>query len=185
MHIDRKPSTVMTVINRIYQPIAQDFGISLSLRNEINSELQFPPRFFVNVIQITGNLVANAIKFTSSAGLVDVVFKMKENEGYRTLYVNVSDNGNIISPELVLAINRTNRDVKMMSKRLEEYLGSRLEYVLHLVAEEGGRLLVKSENSSGTTFSMSLPLKNNYMIQRNGYHSIIENGAVLLNESLN
>ncbi len=129
MHIDRKPSTIMTVINRIYHPIARNLGVSLLLRNEINPEIQFPPRFFINLIQITGNLVANAIKFTSPNGFVDVVLTMNADEDHNTLHITVTDTGKIISPDLVAAINQSKQIANLIGEDPEENFGTRLEYL--------------------------------------------------------
>ena len=183
MHIDRNPSTVMTVIDRIYNPIAQKLGVLLLMRNEINTEIQFPPRFFINVIQITGNLVANAIKFTSPSGFVDVVFKVGAENDHSTLKITVTDTGKIISPELVEAINRRKQVATVMGADVEESFGARLEYVMQLLSEESGRIIVKSGKESGTIFSLSLPLPNNFKNRMNGFHTIVENGAVSLNGS--
>lgn len=185
MHIDRKPATVLTVIDRIYHPIAQNLGVSLLLRNKINQEIQFPPKFFINLIQITGNLVANAIKFTSPNGFVDVVFTLNTDEVHSTLNVTVTDTGKIISPELVAAINKSKKVAKLMGAGADDSFGTRLEYVIQLVSEESGRIFVKSEKDSGTIFSLSLPLPNIYMIRMNGFPSILKNGSVLLNGSQN
>lgn len=183
MQIDRKPSTVMTVIDHIYHPIAQKLGISLLLRNEIDTEIQFSPRFFVNLIQITGNLVANAIKFTSPNGLVDVVLTMKADDNHSAIQVTVTDTGKIISSDLVSAFNQGKQVAKLMEANVGDGFSTRLEYVMQLVSEEKGRILVKSGNGSGRTFSLSLPLQDNFMALRNGFHSIIKNGAVLRNGS--
>ena len=101
MHIDRKPTTVINVIDRIYQPIAQKMGVSLLLRNEINIEIQLPPRFFINLIQITGNLIAYAIKFSSPNGFVDVVFDIDADKDHSTLIMTITGSEHIISSNLV------------------------------------------------------------------------------------
>lgn len=185
MHIDRKPSTVMVVIDRIYYPIAQSLGVSLLLRNEINTEIQFPPRLFINLIQITGNLVANAIKFTSPNGLVVVVLKVDADAEQKMLNMKVTDTGFTISHDLVLAFNQSKQAGKLMGADVEYSFGSRLEYVMQLVSEEGGCIFVKSEKNSGTTFSLSLPLQNNVINHMNGFQPIVKNNAVIVNGSLN
>lgn len=181
MHIDRKPSTVMAVIDRIYHPIAQNLGVSLFMRNEIDKEIQFQPKFFINLIQITGNLVANAIKFTSPNGFVDVVFRMNANEDQCTLNMTVSDTGKIISPDLVSAFNKDEQVAKLIEADMKNYFGSRLEYVMQLISEVGGRIFVQSREDSGTTFSLALPLKDNYLNRKNGFQPVVKNGAVYLN----
>ena len=181
MYIDRKPSTVMMVIDRIYHPIAQNMGISLILRNEIITEIQFPTKFFINLIQITGNLVANAVKFTSPNGLVDVVFTLNAENNYNTLNLTVTNTGKIISSDLVSAFNQGKPVANLMESNGELGFGFRLEYVMQLVSEEGGRIYIESGIDTGTTFSLSLPLQNHYLNRRNGSHTIVTNGAVLHN----
>ena len=183
MHIDRKPSTVMTVIDRIYHPIAQNLGVSLLLRNEIDKEIQFPPIFFISLIQITGNLVANAIKFTSSNGFVDVLFRMNAIEDQCTLKINVSDTGEIISPDLVSAFNKDKKVAKLIEKDMKKYFGSRLEYVMQLISEVDGRIFVESREDSGTTFSLTLPLQDNYLNRKIEFQPVVKNDAVQLNGS--
>lgn len=182
-HIDRIPSSVIMVIDRIYHPIAQNLGVSLLLRNEINTEIRFPTRFFINLIQITGNLVANAVKLTSPNGLVYVVFTMDADEDHSTLNMTVTDTGKIIPPDLVSAFNQGKQVVKLMRSDGEPDFGSRLEYVMQLISEESGRIFVKSGKDSGTTFILSLPLQDDFMNRRNGFHSIVKNGAMILNGS--
>ena len=162
IHIDRKPSTVLMVIERIYNPIAEKMGISLLLRNEIDTEIQFPTKFFINLIQITGNLVANAVKFTSPNGFVDVVFTTKAADNHSTLNMTVTDTGNFLSPDLVSAFNKGKKISTLMGSNGELDFGFRLEYVLQLVSEEGGRIFINSGNEAGTKISLSLPLPNRY-----------------------
>ena len=183
MHIDRNPSTVMTVIERIYHPIAQNLGISLLLRNEINTEIQFPPRFFINLIQITGSLVAHAIKYTPPNGLVDVVITLDAAEGHNKLNMTVTDTGKSISPDLISAFNQGEQVAKLMGDDLGDGFSTRLEYVMQLVSEESGRIIAKSGETSGTTFCLSLPLQDNYLALGNGFPSIVKNGAAVLNGS--
>jgi signal transduction histidine kinase len=183
MHMDRKPSTVMMIIDRIYHPIAQNLGVSLLLRNEINTEIQFPSNFFINLIQITGNLVANAIKYSSPNGFVDVVFNMDADEDHSSLKMTVTDTRKIISPDLVSAFNQSKQVATLIGADVEDSFGTRLEYVMQLISEEGGRIFVKSGKDSGTIFSLSFPLRDNYMIRMNGSHPVINNGVVLLNGS--
>lgn len=183
MHIDRKPSSVIMVIDRIYHPIARNMGISLLLRNEINTEIQFPPDSFINLIQITGNLVANALKFTSQNGLVDVVFTMVADKDQSILNMTVTNTGQSIPPDLVSAFNQGEQVAKLVDSEEEPGFGFRLDYVMQLVSKEGGRIFINSGNSSGTTFLLSFPLPEKYMIRRNSFYPIVKNSAVLYNGS--
>ncbi|MBP3193991.1 ATP-binding protein [Natronogracilivirga saccharolytica] len=183
MHIERKPSTVVTVLDRIYHPMAQNMGVSLLLRNKINSEVQFPARFFINLIQISGILVENAIKFSSPNGLVDVFFTLDSDEDHSTLNMTVTDSGKIITPDLVSAINRGNQTAQLPESDGEPGFGFRLGYAMQLVSEEDGRIFIKSETDSGTTFSLSFPLHQNYMNRRKDFHTNAKNSEALFNGS--
>lgn len=181
--IERNLLSVFFVVNRIYQPIAQKRGISLLLRNEINTEIQFPSRFFINLIQITENLVANAVRVTPSSGLVDVIFSLDVVEDLRILNMNVTDTGRYISPDLVLAFNQGKPVAKLMGGGDEDDFSNRLEYVMQLVSKEGGRIFVRSVKVSETTFSLTFPLQDNYLIPKNGFQHLFKNGEMSLNGS--
>lgn len=183
MNIDRIPSSVIMVINRIYQPIAQNMGILLFLRNEINTEIPFPTNSFINLIQITGNLVAVALKFTSRNGLVDVVFTIGADADQSMLKMTVTNSGKSISPDLVTAFNEGEQVAKLIGNAGEHSFGFRLDYVMQLVTKEGGRIFIKNRKGSGTTFSLSFPLREKYINRRNGFYPIVKNSAVLLNGS--
>lgn len=183
MHINTKPSSIIMVIERIYHPIAQNMGISLLLRNEINAELQFPPNFFINLIQVTGNLVANAVKFTPPNGMVDVVFTLDTNEEHSLLYMTVTSTEKIISPDLLSAINQGKKVPKLTEPNGEPDFDFRLRHVMQIVSKEGGRILVENEEESGTKFLLSFPLPEKYLKQRTSFHPILKNSEVYLNGS--
>lgn len=183
MHIDRKPSSVIIIIDRIYHPIAQSMGIPLLLRNEINTEVQFSPNSFINLIQITGNMVAIALKFSSQNGLVDVVFTIGADEGHSILNMTVTNTGKSISPDLLSAFNEGEQVAKLIGSDGGYDFGFRLDYVMQLVSKEGGRIFIKNRKKSGTIFSLSFPLPAKYLNRRNGFYPILKNSAVLLNSS--
>ncbi len=183
MHIDRKPSSVIMIIDRIYHPIAQSMGIPLLLRNEINTEVQFSPNSFINLIQITGNMVAIALKFSPPNGLVDVVFTIGADEDHSILNMNVTNTGKSISPDLVSAFNEGEQVAKLIGSDGGYDFGFRLDYVMQLVSKEGGRIFIKNRKKSGTIFSLSFPLPEKYLNRRNGFYPILKNSAVLLNSS--
>ncbi|MFO7847532.1 MAG: HAMP domain-containing sensor histidine kinase, partial [Balneolaceae bacterium] len=105
-HTDRELSSAMMEINRLYHPMAQTKELSLSLRTYINTEIQLSPDFHINLIQIIGNLVSNAIKFTPYEGTVDVVFTLDDEEGQTMLSITVADSGKSMSPDQVSAFNQ-------------------------------------------------------------------------------
>jgi signal transduction histidine kinase len=138
-------------INRLYLPMAQNKGISLSMSTQIDLEIQLLPNFFNNLIQITGNLVANAIKFTPSKGSVDVLLTLDDEENHSILNMTVSDTGQGMSPDQVSAFNQGKPVARSMGTNGEEGFGIGLQHVIEMVSEDGGRIVVKSEKGSGDT----------------------------------
>jgi len=93
MNVDRLLTSAIMDINNLYLPMAQNKSVELSLSAQIDTEILLPPNFYISLIQITGNLVANAIKFTPSNGFVDVVFNLDTDESQNILNIIVSDTG--------------------------------------------------------------------------------------------
>lgn len=182
VNIDRDLASVITKINRLYLPMAQNKGITLLLKNQIDTEIQLSPNFFINLIQITGNLVSNAVKFTPSKGSVDVVFTLNTAESQSTLNITVTDTGRSMSHDQVSAFNQGKPVPRSMGTNGgEQGYGIGLQYVVQMISEYAGRIFVKSEKDSGTTFSLSFPIPDKNLNRKNGSYSIVKNGAVSLN----
>jgi signal transduction histidine kinase len=178
INIDRILSSVLVEINRLYLPMAQNKGISLSMSTQIDLEIQLLPNFFNNLIQITGNLVANAIKFTPSKGSVDVLFTLDAEENHSILNLTVSDTGKGMSPDQVSAFNQGKPVARSMGTNGEEGFGIGLQHVIEMVSEDDGRIVVKSEKGSGTLFSLSFPLPGKNLTRKSISHFIVKNGTV-------
>lgn len=176
LNIDRKLTSVIKVVSRIYLPMAQNKGISLSLNTHVDSEIQLSPNFYNNLIQITGNLVANAIKFTKSNGSVDVEFSLNTMENDRVLNLTVADTGKSMSLEQVSAFNQGKPVTRSTGTNGEQGFGMGLLHVIQMVSDNGGHIFVKSGKNPGTIFIASLPLQDNYTPRENGIHSTVNNG---------
>lgn len=174
-------SSVLQEINQLYQPVAQNKGIRLSLSTPSDTDVSFSPKFYINLIQITGNLVANAIKFTHTNGFVEVVFTPVADGNQNSLNVTVVDNGKSMTPDQVSAFNQGQTVARSLGTNGEQSYGIGLQHVRELVVDDGGHILVKSELNSGTTFTLSLPLKDNFLDKMKGFLPITNNGAMQLN----
>lgn len=160
MLIDRKLSSVIVVIEQIYHPMAQDIGTSLSLRNLIGTEIQFSPKFFINLIQITGNLVTNAFKFSPSNGKVEVVFNLEKSANQRVLLMSITYIGNSIPHDLVLAFNQGKEVSKSIEAKEGHGFANRLLHVMQIVSKENGSIYMENGNDKITTFSLRLPISD-------------------------
>lgn len=177
VNIDKNLSSVITEINRLYLPMAQNKGVSLSLRGHIDTEIHLPANFFMNLIQITGNLISNAVKFTPSNGTVDVVFTLDADENHSTLKITVADTGKSMSPDQVSAFNQGQRVPRSTGTNGEQGFGIGLQHVLHMVSEYTGSIFVKSGKDTGTEFSLSVPLPDHFLNRMSGSHSVVKNGT--------
>ncbi len=181
--IDKNLSSAITEINRLYLPMAQNKDISLSLRNQTGTEIQLSPIFSINLIQITGNLLANAVKFTPPHGSVEVVFTLDADENHSTLNMTVTDTGKSMSHAQVSALNHGKPVPRAMGMNGKQGFGIGLQHVLKMVSEYAGRIFVKSEKGLGTEFSLSFPIPDKYLNRKNGFHSTTKIGAALQNGS--
>ncbi len=172
MNIDRKLSSVIIEINRIYLPLAKHKGISLSLNSKTNKDIQLPSSVFNNLIQITVNLIANAVKFTPSNGSINVDFTIDTKEEFNMLNINVTDTGKGMSPDQVSAFNQGKPVSRSLGTNGEQGFGIGLQHVHQMVSEGNGHIYMESAKESGTFFSLSLPLSDKNMNCDNGSYSV-------------
>ncbi|WP_340105851.1 sensor histidine kinase [Rhodohalobacter sp. 8-1] len=182
-NIDRKLSSAMLEINRLYLPMAQNKDLSLSLRTYIDTEIRLTPDFYINLIQIAGNLVSNAVKFTPSGGSVNVVFTLDEGDDQTTLNITVVDSGKGMLPDQVSAFNQGKPVERANGTNGEQSFGIGLQHVKKMVSDEDGHIDVKSDKNSGTIFSLSFPLPDNNLNRINTSSFTLKDGALLLNGS--
>lgn len=103
--------------------------------------------------QVIGNLVSNAIKFTSSGGTVTV----EAGEDDLQIWIRISDTGPGISPDV---------QEKMFEpfvrggqgRRFPQGMGLGLSIARELAEAHGGRLELESEAGLGSKFTVWLPL---------------------------
>lgn len=184
MHIDRRLSSVMMVIERIYLPLAQETGTSLSLKNKIDTEIQFPPDLFINLIQVTGNLVANAFKLTPTNGSVEVVFTLDADGDQSILNMTITYTGKSIPHDLVSAFSQGKKAAKTIEPGGEPCFAARLHHVMQIVSKEEGRIFMENGSNSETTFLLTFPIPDKFLNRRNGFYSKVKNDKMLRYGSL-
>src|SRR5262249_51821577 len=107
------------------------------------------------VRQVVLNLLSNAIKFTPEGGRIEV--RATPQDGL--VEVSVSDTGVGIAPEDQEAVFEEFRQVGTADKKVEG-TGLGLTLCRKFVELHGGRIWVKSELGTGSTFTFSLPLRS-------------------------
>ena len=105
--------------------------------------------------QVFWNLLANAIKFTSKGGKVQVVVERVES----SVVVTVSDNGIGIAPAFLPNVFDRFRQQDGSAARKYGGLGLGLAIVKHIVDLHGGSVAAQSDGAGkGATFSVRLPV---------------------------
>ena len=102
---------------------------------------------------IVRNLVANALKFTKTHGIVTVSATQNERE----IEVSVSDTGIGIAQEHLPKLFRIDIKYKRLGTAREQGTGLGLVLCKEFVEQHGGRIRVASEPSKGTTLYLQCP----------------------------
>jgi signal transduction histidine kinase len=106
------------------------------------------------VRQVVLNLLSNAIKFTPEGGRIEVAAVSKEE----SVVVSVSDTGVGIAPEDQERVFEEFRQVGTADKRAEG-TGLGLTLCRKFVELHGGRIWVKSQVGTGSTFTFTIPVR--------------------------
>lgn len=137
-----------------FEHVADSRGLALHFHAEPNRVIaDLDPEIMHRIL---GNLVSNAIKFTSAGGNIYVTFKVSGNQ----LEFSVRDTGvGIDQTELSNVFSRFYQ-IDDSSTRPEEGTGIGLALTKELVDFISGQISVTSQLNEGTTFNVALPLLN-------------------------
>jgi PAS domain S-box-containing protein len=105
--------------------------------------------------QVVWNLLANAIKFTEPGGHVTI--RIARDGGLLTL--TVTDTGEGIAPAFLPQIFERFRQADPSSSRRHGGLGIGLSLVRQIVELHGGRIVARSVQGEGSTFTVTLPAR--------------------------
>ena len=106
------------------------------------------------VKQVLLNLLSNALKFTSEGGRIDVRAVVRD----ATAEISVTDTGVGIAAEDQEAVFEEFRQVGLVAKKVEG-TGLGLAISRKFIQLHGGRIWVKSQIGTGSTFTFTLPLQ--------------------------
>jgi signal transduction histidine kinase len=130
---------------------AESKGLDLRLSDEIDlPQLRADP---LRLTQMLDNLLSNAIKFTLEGGTVSVTVARRAE----TAHLEISDTG-VGIPEQELG-ELFNRFFRASTTASAPGTGLGLSIVKSIVEAHGGTISVGSEEGTGTTFSIDLPLQ--------------------------
>jgi PAS domain S-box-containing protein len=107
------------------------------------------------LLQVLGNVVSNAVKFTPNGGSVEI--RATSDDGVVTL--EIEDSGIGIDPEFLPLVFDRFRQADSRATRQHGGLGLGLAITRHLVEQHGGTISARSEGrDQGTTITITLPI---------------------------
>ncbi|MBC8988157.1 GAF domain-containing sensor histidine kinase [Pedobacter sp. N36a] len=143
-------------LENLYNGQAKNKNINLQIQLKEGDTLSpFPKN---KLLQIAGNLISNAIKFTPETGIVKVDLSLKEEAQQYLLDLKISDTGEGITEAALLHLEDGGGSSTAGTCGEKGY-GFGLELVQHLVKGLGGTMEVYNVSGSGACFNVSIPFK--------------------------
>lgn len=143
-----KKNSVEELLGEIDFGPAQTKGILVSMENTPGLTAVFDRKWTAEAL---GNLVDNAVKYTSSGGNVRVSSKAYE----MFIRIDVADNGMGIAPDEITKIFQ--RFYRSQQAADEKGVGIGLYLTREIVRKQGGYIKVSSKPGQGSVFSVFLP----------------------------
>lgn len=140
-------------IEKLYSLQAQNKNISLIVSS--NADVEHTPFSKNKLLQITGNLISNALKFTPNGGTVSVGLNISIDP-VKTLHITVKDTGVGLNQECIQQI-LTGGSMTTGGTGGEAGYGFGLPLVKHLVDSLKGSMNIISTPNEGACFEISLP----------------------------
>ena len=154
LRLHKEPTRVVDLLERVaasYQNQAEAQQIRLGVQVDANlTEIALDP---ARMEQVLGNLVSNALRYTSEGG--EIQLNGGQAEGGALL--EVVDNGSGISPEIVPHIFE--RSFRGDSSRSGDESGLGLAIAKSIVELHGGEIGVESEAGQGCRFWILIPVE--------------------------
>lgn len=139
---------------QLYMPQAMGKNIELKvIVTDTNAGLAVPQN---KLMQIAGNMVSNAIKFTPRSGAVTVTIDLSLLESDTMLTISVTDTGEGLDQQQIERLLADNTE-SVDGTDGEKGYGFGLSLVKHLVKGLDGRLRITSEVGKGSQFEVAIP----------------------------
>lgn len=143
-------------LEKLYAPQARHKEIDFSVT--ITEGGENVPFSKAKLLQIAGNLISNAMKFTPHHGVIRVMLSLTKAKLQQTLTIEVADNG-VGMDEAAIKRVISGESVSTGGTEGEQGFGFGLALVKHLVDTAGGTIEVVSSPGAGTTFTVKIPQK--------------------------
>jgi signal transduction histidine kinase len=142
-------------LSELFSPQAVSKGLNLEIKcSKEYSNISIQKK---TLLQICGNLISNAIKFTPEGGKVEIALTVKDEDEDMILEIKAKDTGEGIDQQkidAILAGKASSSDGTVG----EEGYGFGLKLVHHLVNQMEGSIEIDSEKGKGCKFIIELPI---------------------------
>lgn len=144
-------------LEKLYAPQARqkDVAFNISL-DSVHAGIPFSKN---KLLQITGNLISNAIKFTPAGGKIEVNLSLVISQEKKLLKILVTDTGVGIDSAAIENIVLGKSETTMGTMGEKGY-GFGLSLVSHLVESLNGKISVTSRPGLGAAFEVLLPQRD-------------------------
>ncbi|QNK61851.1 GAF domain-containing sensor histidine kinase [Pedobacter sp. PAMC26386] len=140
-------------LERLYLP--QSMNKNIDFQVKINEKNEHIPFIKNKLLQITGNLISNAMKFTPQKGKVTVNLDLEVDVGQYKLKIKVEDSG-VGMDERTVACIMDGKTPSTDGTVGEKGYGFGLSLVKHLVNSLNGDFNIHSKIGTGTSFEIIL-----------------------------
>lgn len=158
VRIEREPVSLVRLIEDaavIWSADIRAKGLSLSVM--IDPQLVAPRDMDAGrLLQVIGNLMSNAIKFTASGGITLQAWPESRSGGARRVAIEVEDTGPGVPPEAIERIFSPFEQVDVSSRRRHGGLGLGLYVARRLAKALGGDIALDSEPGKGARFTVTV-----------------------------
>jgi signal transduction histidine kinase len=156
LSLDVEIVKVQTLLQQAVQhflPQAEANGVHLFLEDEVPASLAIKGDF-ERLSQVLGNLITNAIRFTSAGGEINL--SAAQDQG--RVIIGVSDTGEgIAEDDLPFIFDRFWRGDRARTRKEGLGSGLGLSIAKHLIECHGGEIEVESISGQGTSFRLIFP----------------------------
>ncbi|TBO44433.1 GAF domain-containing sensor histidine kinase [Pedobacter kyonggii] len=150
-------SSFRTKLQELYEPQATCKKINLNINiNPDKKNIVFSKN---KLLQINGNLISNAVKFTPSGGTITVDLDVAVKPETNILSIVVADSGVGITEDEIVQILTGGIGTKQGTGGEKGY-GFGLSLVKHLIDKLKGEMFITSEKGQGTVFRIELPQRH-------------------------
>lgn len=141
-------------LEKLFAPQAVNKNITLSIVADAKTDdIPFSKN---KLLQIAGNLISNAIKFTPANGTIKVELSI-EITRVKHLIIKVIDTGSGMDAATIQEIQH-GEVISSNGTGGEKGYGFGLQLVKHLVQKIGGSISIESELNKGSLFEVKLPI---------------------------